>query len=62
MPGKNHLLYVKQEPFKILPFRMIDIHGMVAWLVKTVKDADAASGLSCCRKYRKSKSFLIYNL
>ena len=42
---KEILLYIKQQTLQILPFRMIDIYRVVAWLVETVKDTDAAATL-----------------
>ena len=41
------LLNIKQEALEVLPFRMVYVHRVVAWLVETIQDADAAAALRC---------------
>ena len=56
------LLHVKQETFEVFAFRVVDVYGMVTWLVETVEDADAAATLGGCREYCKCECFLVYYL
>ena len=34
--GIGALFHIEQKAFEVFPFRMIDVHGVVAWLVQTV--------------------------
>ena len=46
------LLYIKHQPLEVLPFRMVDIHRMVARLGELVEDTHAASALRCSSEDR----------
>ena len=43
------LLYIKYKTFQVLSFWMIDINGMVGWLMQLMQDAHlpTALGSSC---------------
>ena len=60
--GKQGLLYIQQQPLKVLAFRVIDVHGVVCRLVEAVEYADRAAGFRGCGKHGKRKGFLVYNL
>lgn len=60
--GKQGLLYIQQQPLKVLAFRVINVDGVVCRLVEAVEDADRAAGFRGCGKHGKRKGFLVYNL
>ena len=53
------LLYIKEQSFQVLPFRMVDIDRVVARLIQTIEDAYFTSALSGSREYGQCKSFLV---
>ena len=58
----GRLLNVKEKTFKILAFRVIDIHGVVGRLVQTVKNPHAAAGLGGSGEDCEGEGLFVHDL
>lgn len=58
----SSLLHVEKESLEVLAFRVVDVDGMVGWLVQTVKNADTAAGLGGGREHGEGKGLLVNDL
>ena len=56
------LFHIKEQPFQILPFRMIYVHRMIRRLIESVENPHAASCLGRSGKYGQGKHFLLHHL
>ena len=56
------LFYIQDQTLEVLPFRMVNIHRMVARLGKLVKDAHTTSALGSCSKDSIAEVLLVHHL
>ena len=59
---RRRLLDVKEKTFKILAFRVIDVHGVVGRLVEAVKNPHAAAGLGGGGENREGEGLFVHDL
>lgn len=58
----SSLLHVEKESLEVLAFRVVDVDGMVGWLVQTIEDTDAAAGLGGGGEHGEGKALLVNDL
>lgn len=58
----SSLLHVEKESLEVLAFRVVDVDGMVGWLVQTIEDTDAAAGLGGGGEHGEGKGLLVNDL
>ena len=61
-PQLGILLYIQEQSLEVLPFRMVDVNGVVARLIEAVKDSYLAAALGCCREYCECECLLVHHL
>ena len=56
------LLHIQEQSLQVLPFRVVDAHGMIARLVEAIQNADTTPTLGRSRKKSQGKLLLIHCL
>ena len=59
---KTGLFDIKYQALQVLAFGMIDVDGMIGWLMQLVQDAHLATGNGSCGKYGHSELVLVDGL
>ena len=59
VPQPRILFYIQEQSLEVLPFRMVDVYGVVARLIEAVKDTYLSTTLSSSREDSQCKGFLV---
>lgn len=58
----SSLLHVEEESLEVLAFGVVDVDGVIGWLVQTVENADTAAGLGGGGEHGEGKGLLVNDL